>query len=111
MKVKLTVQERILLVGFLNDFKGSLADMADISDDVKTGSSLSFGEDEVKQIELKQDESKITWNHEKAGDGKDIELCKTSVAYALKVIEEKDTAGEFSLNDGPVLSLRDKLKK
>ena len=111
MKIKLTVTERLLALGLLNEFKGTLSDMAEITDDVKKDSTLAFGEAETKELNLTQDVTKntVTWDLKKAKDV-DVELSKTSIDYLLKVIEDKDKAGEFTLNDGAVLLLRDKLK-
>lgn len=113
MKINLTISERLNAINFLNGFKGTLEDGANIGEDLKTGKTLPFNEKEAKDLNFKQDKSQITWNMKKGEEKKEaeVELCKTSTDYLLKIIEEKDKAGEFTLADSSVLQLRDKLKK
>lgn len=113
MNINLTIAERLNAISFLNGFKGTLEDGANIGEDLKTGSTLPFSEEEAKELGFKQEDSKISWTIKEGTEtqDKEVELCKTSVDYLLKTIKEKDEKGEFTLADSSVLSLRDKIKE
>jgi hypothetical protein len=103
--MKLSINERILSLGILNQFKGNLDTMAKVLDDLKL---IRIDEKEAKEIELVTEENRITWKSEKAKD-REIDLSKESIEWIKKFIKEKNDKGEFTLLDKDIIELDKKL--
>ncbi len=106
MKVNLTIEERIITLGILNQFKGNLLDVKIVSDCLP---AISMDKAEQEEVEYKVIEGQsITWNSAKAKD-KEVELPEQAVNFILKIIDDKDEKQEFTLADKSLLSIKEKL--
>jgi len=111
MTIKLNISERLFSLTMLNAYKGSLDKLSVILEDIK---KFPITEEEWKTAEKKEVKTSDggmnwTWNDEKGGI-KDIEVNKITVDYLTEEIKKKDDAGEFTLADRNVITLKDKLK-
>jgi hypothetical protein len=103
--MKFSINERILILGILNQFKGNLDTMAKILDDLK---EVRVNDEEAKEIGLKQEVDRITWESGKAKE-KEIKISKEGVDFVKKFIKEKNDKGEFTLADKDIIELDKKL--
>lgn len=113
MKLSFTISERIEALKLLDGFKGRLSDLAMLQDDMKL---LNIKEDEWikaerKIIENKEDNTvSWQWNDDKAGPST-MEVSKFTVDWLRDTIKKKDEAGEFTMADRHIITLKEKLNK
>ncbi len=113
--ITLTIGERLAALGLFDAFKGSISELAVVTDDIKkvaipikdweaAGREVTKGRTE----DGKETES-WKWNEADEKTYKEIELGAESVAYLVKSIKTKSDAGDISLKDGALISLNAKL--
>lgn len=102
---QLNVPERLILLSLLNDFKGSLDTLGTVLEDIKL---VKFTEEELAAYGITFEGTAARWNPEKDAEAK-IALQKDTVKYIKEKIESKDTGKELTINDAPLLSLKDKI--
>lgn len=109
-EITMTIKERIHTINLFDSFKGSIVTYKSLLEDVK---EVEFSEDEKKEIEYKAEkvgnQVVFNWNQEKNIDKK-IKLSIPTVKYITDTIEEKDKKGELTMQDGPLITLSEKLK-
>ena len=92
----LNITERLICIGFLNQHKGTLQQLAFVSEDLR---HLSLTEDEREKSKFTVAEGgQTSWNNYE-GSEKEFELSDESVAHIVKTIKDRDAKGEFSLQD------------
>ena len=110
-KVILSIGERIAAIKIFDGFKGSLATLAVLLEDVKP---VAVSEEDWKKAELKKtptaDGKSEQWNWKEEGQEKEVTLQKESVDYLLAEIKRKSDTGEVTLADIALISLEKKLK-
>lgn len=108
--ISLNISERLAALSILNDFKGSLVNLATILDDIKgfaiTDEEWTQAERTIEKID--EDKNQWKWNDDKGGL-KEIGITKTTAEYLRNTIETKDKAGEFGLKDHAYITLSTKL--
>lgn len=108
--IQVNISERLAALSILNQFKGNLDTLALILEDIK---NFPITEEEWEKADKKEvtngDNVSWTWDNEKAGL-KEIALDSKTAEYLLQDINKRDAAGEFSIQDKPYITLRDKLK-
>lgn len=105
MKLKLTVNERFLLIGILNQFKGDLDKLAKILEDLKL---LPLSEEEAEKVGLKTENDRVTWHKDQEKE-KEIELSSQAIDFVKKFIADKNAKGEFTLAYSSIIELNKKL--
>ena len=95
--MKLNIKERIILLGILPK-ESNFITLKIIR---KLQENLSFTENEIKELEIKQHENQITWNQEK-DIGHDIEIGEKATDIIIESLKELDknkkiTNDNFSL--------------
>lgn len=108
--ISLNVSERLSALSILNNFKGKLETLAAVLEDVKKFPVTD--EEWIKadrQVTTNGDDTRWTWDNEKGGL-KEIEISSETADVILKDIELRDSKGEFTLQDKPYITLRDKLR-
>lgn len=108
--MKLNISERICALGMLNDFKGKLETMADILSDIK---QLPVTDAEWEQAQrtvepLENGSSLMRWNDDEGGT-KEVVFQPSTIKYIKDTIEKKSAAGEYTLQDKAVLTLKQQL--
>lgn len=111
MKLSLSISERLFCLTVLNAFKGNLEKLSVILEDIK---KFPIIEEEWKNAEKKETKMpdgtiQWNWNDEKGGE-KEIEISVATADYLKGEIKRKDDAGEFTLADKNIISLKEKLK-
>ena len=111
MTIKLNIAERLFSLTMLNAYKGSLDKLSVILEDIKKFpiTKEEWKTAEKKEVKTSDGGMNWTWNDEKGGI-KDIEVNKITVDYLTEEIKKKDDAGEFTLADRNVITLKGKLK-
>lgn len=113
--MKFTISERVRLIAMLNEYKGNLDTLAIVMDDLK---KIRITEEEWTKAEMRKETIKnekgeeveqLRWNDEK-GVEKEIDLDKDTLKFLKAKIEEKDKAGEFTIQDLILVSISNKLK-
>lgn len=112
--VSLNISERVESIKILNQYKGNLDTLTIVMDDLK---KLRISDEEWEKAgrenqELKDENGndvvQFRWDNDKGGET-EIILDSEVVKYLKAKIDEKNNAGEFTLADVFVRSLRDKL--
>jgi hypothetical protein len=103
--------ERLIINGILNLFKGSLSDLSMVLEDLK---KLKFTKEEIENLKIEEvkDEAgniAIKWDEEKATE-MEIELSEASLAFIKKFIDEKSEKGELTLLDKEFIDVRAKVE-
>lgn len=108
--ISLNISERLSALSILNGYKGNLDTLAIILEDIR---KFTISDEEWKKANKEEvpngDSVTWTWDNEKAGL-KDIEIEKETANFICSDIEKKDKTGEFTLQDRPYITLRDKVK-
>ena len=120
--VTLNISDRYKALSILDNFKGSMADLSHILDDVKVlvvteeewtqagkvehyfneqGQEVPKGDPSVKS-------GNLTWDNEK-GPQKACELNQSTVDYLKTFIKEKDDAKEITVADKDLIHLQQSL--
>lgn len=110
--VSLNISERLAAVKIINEFKGSLATLAVLLEDVK---KLVVPEEEWTTVDLvktpSEDGKTTTWNwNDTKVAPKEVELQTETVDYMKDAIKTKNDNKEFTLADTAVVALDAKLK-
>jgi len=107
--VQFNISERVAAVGILNQFKGALDKLAVVLEDIKQF-RIDEGEWEKAERKIEQtgNDTQWTWNDEKGGL-KDIAMQSETLEYLKEEIKKRSDAGEFTLQDRPVITLNEKL--
>lgn len=111
MKLSLIISERIEALKLLDGFRGKLSELAMLQDDMKV---LNVKEEEWNKAERTitpvSGDVRWTWNDEKGGEA-ELEVSKFTVDWLRDIIKRKDDAGEFTLADRHIITLKEKLNK
>jgi len=96
-----------------DEFKGSVTQLAQILDDVKT---LVVDEEEWKKANLVKTEDKnaegqpiMRWNWTDEGTEKEVSIGQESVDYLRTTIKTKSEAGQLTITDKAIITLLKKL--
>ena len=105
----LSVKERLGLGGILNKKyqQGGLS-LATLSVAQKILEKLTIDEAESKKIKLENKNGRLTWDLKK-DSGKQIELSEDQAKFLKEVINGLSDKNEFSLEDGYVVNLIEKI--
>lgn len=113
-EISLSVGERLRCIQLFNGFKGDIATLSNIIDDVK---KFSIDEDESKLLEIEtittkdkdgNDVPSIKWNQEKEVPVT-LSLERETIDYLTGEIKKKSDAKEITLTDMPLIELNKKL--
>lgn len=108
--LNLTIGERIKALAILDSFKGSLATLAVLLEDVK---DFAVSEEEwtaANLVKTPQADGTVTWKWDDVG-AKDVKAQKATVDFLLDEIKKKSDANEITLADVSLISLDKKLRE
>lgn len=111
--IKMTLGERLASLKMFDAFKGSMATMKALLDDVK---QLPISEEEWKDANLVKTpfvaadgSQQEQWKWDEKVE-KEVTFQPETVDYLKAQVKAKSDSGEISLADAPLVSLDDKLK-
>lgn len=108
--VNLTIGERVAAMRLFDAFKGSLATLAVLLEDVK---AFAVTDEEWKEAELVKtpgQDGRETWNWQEGKVVKDITVQSATSEYLKSAIKAKSDAGEVTLADVALATLEKKLQ-
>lgn len=110
-KFKFNISERLFALAILNEFKGKLEDLADVLADI---AQFRIDEEEWeragrKVVDTQDGSTQWQWDDVKGGD-KEITVKESVKSHLVSKLEEKNSAGEFSLADRAAIKLYEKLQ-
>jgi len=108
-KVVLSVRERLGIGGLLNKkYQQKGLSLETLNHAQKIVEKLTMDEKERKGVELKSENGRLTWDLRK-DKGKDVEFSEDQIKFLKEVIQGFSESKEFSLEDGYVVDLIEKI--
>jgi hypothetical protein len=108
--LNLTIGERVKALAILDGFKGSLATLATLLEDVK---NFAISEEEwtaANLVKTPQADGTVTWKWDDTGE-KPIEAQAATITFLKDEIKKKSDANEITLADVSLISLDKKLQE